>query len=46
MQLLKENVIVTVLLEWFTALLVYLDLTLHLIQALNELVGALNLASY
>ena len=37
----KENVTVTVLLEWLTALLEYLDLALHLIQALNELLGAL-----
>ena len=37
---------VIVLLEWLTALLEYLDLASHLIQALNELLGALNLASY
>ena len=37
---------VIVLLEWWTALLEYHDLALHLIQALNELLGALNLASY
>ena len=41
-QLFKEkNVIVTVLLEWLTALLEYLNLALQLIQALNELLGHL-----
>ena len=35
-----------VLLQWLTALLEYLDLALHLIQALHELLGALTLASY
>ena len=38
--------IVTVLLEWLTALLEYLDLALHLIHAMNELLEALNLVSY
>ena len=38
--------IVTVLLEWLTALLKYLDLALHLIHAMNELLEALNLVSY
>ena len=38
--------IVTVLLEWLTALLEYLDLALHLIHAINELLEALNLVSY
>ena len=32
--------IVTVLLEWLTALLEYLDLALHLIHAMNELLEA------
>ena len=40
-QLLKENVKVTVLLERLTALLKYLDLVL---QTLNKLLGSLNLA--
>ena len=36
----KENVNVTVLLEWLTALLEYLDIAF---QVLNKLLGALNL---